>query len=274
MTLPTPQTAPRPPAVFAVRLRVAADYSRDTIPVPAEQYWAVFGTRAEAEEHARRLHREFVRGPDPFSHPSGRDLFGERFEDLTSLPELAFRDWLVDLDVEPPEVIQPTDPEPYRSPDMTDREWRQEQARWAKRWAEWTPERRKHERDRHTAALTREAWKRWWERVVVDGTLTPDQLAHVWAGLNKVEFFEVVEVPAADPPPPAATTVYAVVHEHWEYDDWVYGGANDPLAAFGTRAAAEAELARRQRALGADGEFDNGGPNRLVVVELPFHAEG
>lgn len=262
-----------PNTLFAVRLKVSDQYCRDDIPASAAQHWAVFPDATAADEHARQLHREFVRGREAFAHPLGRYPFGQRFEDITSLPEPIFRDWLMDEGIDLPEVVPPTDPEPYRAPWMSDREWTDEQARWAKRWAEWTPERRREERDQLTASLMRQAWQEWWEAVVVGGTLTPVQLARVWEGLNKVRFFEVVEVPAAQVPP-AAPAVFAVVHEHWEYDDSWYCGANDPLAAFSTRAAAEAELARRRVELGADGTFGNGGPNRLVVIELPLHAEG
>ena len=41
-----------------------------------------------------------------------------------------------------------------------------------------------------------------------------------------------------------------------------------------TRAAAEAECARRKDELGATGRYWNGGPNELVVVELQLDPEG
>lgn len=258
--------------LFAVRLKVSDAYSRDNTPVPAEQYWAVFPDRAAAEEYARQLHEEFVRTREPFSHPPGRYPFG-RLEDLTTLPEFAFRDWLTEAGIEPPAIVPATDPEPYRSPWMSDRDWADMQNQWAKRWAELTPERRQQEREDFTTNLNRQAWGNWWDQVVAEGTLTPQQLAHLWKGLNKVAFFEVVKVSSGGIPVDMKI-VFAVVHEHWEYDDCHYCGSNDALAAFPSRAAAEAELLRQQHALGADGEFGNGGPNRLVVIELPLLPEG
>ena len=66
---------------------------------------------------------------------------------------------------------------------------------------------------------------------------------------------------------------FAVVHVHWEYDDCWYHGANDALAVYPTRSEAEAELTLRRHRLDADGEFGNGGPNRLVLVELQLSPE-
>lgn len=124
-------------------------------------------------------------------------------------------------------------------------------------------------------------WRLWWTRMrEVDRPVSRDQFRVVLEALDKLPLYayEVVMLPTGEPDPPSSV-VYAVVHHCWEYDDCNYGGANTALAAFRTRAGAEAEIARRTA------EDDrtrrntrypgwNGGPNEYLIVELPINPEG
>ncbi len=267
--------SPNPPAgtAFVVRRRVRDEYGRDDIPAPHDQYTAAFADRSLAEAHALALHWEYVRLDGGVTAARVTVLgFGWGLEHLTSLPEHVFRDWLLDGGIDPPDPIPPTDPTPHRAPWMTDADWRDEQRRWAMGWAELTTAGKAARRESHTAALTAAAWREWWVVVVAGGLLAAEQVEHLWEGLNLVRFYEAVEVPH-HAQPPNQRTGFAVVHAHWEYDDCWYQGANDALVMFPSRAAAEAEARRRQVELGADGEFANGGPNAVVVVELSWPAE-
>lgn len=76
-------------------------------------------------------------------------------------------------------------------------------------------------------------WTEWWEQM--HKSLSPEQVEHVWAGLDRVQFFEVVARPAG-------SVGYAVVKIEWEYNDqWFTPGdeGGTPLNVFRTRAAAE-----------------------------------
>jgi len=77
-------------------------------------------------------------------------------------------------------------------------------------------------------------WVEWWEQVRAN--LSAEQISHVWAGLDRVRFFEVVARPEG-------RIGYAVVNVEWEYnDDWMEPGAEGgaPLKVFRRWAAAEA----------------------------------
>jgi hypothetical protein len=76
-------------------------------------------------------------------------------------------------------------------------------------------------------------WFGWWEQA--HKRLSAEQIAHVWAGLNRVRFFEVVTRPEGH-------IGYAVVRINWEYNDSWYepdaeGGT--PVKVFRKWAAAE-----------------------------------
>lgn len=97
-------------------------------------------------------------------------------------------------------------------------------------------------------------WVAWWNRL--RPSLSAEQISHVWAGLDRVRFFEVVARPEG-------SVGYAVVNVLWEYNDnWMEPGAEGgtPLKVFRRWVAAEAcraenEAAMRlQRAPGADRE--------------------
>lgn len=120
-------------------------------------------------------------------------------------------------------------------------------------------------------------WADWWERAAADPAFGPAEWERVWAGLNKHSSFEVEEVDAGQRIDAGGLgVVYAVVHQHWEYDDCNYCGANDGLAVYRTRGRADEEAKRRNADRGTDPRYDhwNGGPNHYVVVELLHQAEG
>jgi hypothetical protein len=81
-------------------------------------------------------------------------------------------------------------------------------------------------------------WAEWWLKVA--HRLEADQVAHAWAGLNRVRFFEVVERPAS-------AVAFAVVRVMWEYNDsWYEPGSEGgrTVRAFRSRDRAEEECAR------------------------------
>jgi hypothetical protein len=78
-------------------------------------------------------------------------------------------------------------------------------------------------------------WMEWWLKIA--HTLTAEQTAHVWAGLNRVRFFEAVERPSS-------SVAFAVVKVMWEYtDEWFEPGAEGgrTVRAYRSRESAEAE---------------------------------
>lgn len=81
-------------------------------------------------------------------------------------------------------------------------------------------------------------WPAWWEQVRSE--LTPEQIAHVWAGLDLVRFYEVVARPACP-------VGYAVVEVQWEYNDnWMEPGdeGGSLVRVYRRRVDAEAYLRR------------------------------
>jgi hypothetical protein len=76
-------------------------------------------------------------------------------------------------------------------------------------------------------------WVGWWQQA--HARLSAEQVAHVWAGLDRVRFFEVATRPAGG-------VGYAVVRVTWEYNDtWYEPGAEGgaPLKVFRRWASAE-----------------------------------
>lgn len=252
--------------MYVVRRIAPDDCCRDDIPDPHAQYAAAFADRPGAEAHARLLHREFIRG-DNGAEASRYNRFASTLASATTLPEPIFRDWLMDAGVEPPDPVEPGDPTPFRAPWMSEADWQAEQRRWAEWWTGLTPESRATRREAHAAARAANSWREWWRQVVAAGRLTPEQTEHFWEGLNLVRFFEVVEVPAEGATPPVG---FALIDAYWAYDDSSYSGANDALAVYRTRAAAEAELARRRREFGPEVDDWSDDLDRLVVVEVPL----
>ncbi|MBN9119944.1 MAG: hypothetical protein J0I06_12410 [Planctomycetes bacterium] len=81
-------------------------------------------------------------------------------------------------------------------------------------------------------------WDGWWEQA--RGNITAEQVAHVWDGLDRVRFFEVVARPEG-------CIGYAVMAVDWEYNDnWFEPGAEGgtPVKVF--RRWADAEACRRE----------------------------
>src|SRR5438094_9028536 len=76
-------------------------------------------------------------------------------------------------------------------------------------------------------------WPGWWTHH--EPALSPEQISHVWAGLDRVRFFEVL-------PRREGSVGYAVVRVEWEYNDqWMEPGAEGgtPWKVFRRWAAAE-----------------------------------
>jgi len=83
-----------------------------------------------------------------------------------------------------------------------------------------------------------EEWAEWWQRI--GHTHQPQEVEHMWNGLNRVRFFEVIERPVS-------AVAYAVVRVMWEYNDsWYEPGEEGgrTARAFRSRARAEAEQKR------------------------------
>jgi hypothetical protein len=81
-------------------------------------------------------------------------------------------------------------------------------------------------------------WAEWWQRI--GHVLSAEQVAHVWNGLNRVRFFEVIERPIS-------AVAFAVVQVMWEYNDaWYEPGSEGgrTVRAFRSRERAEAERQR------------------------------
>lgn len=86
------------------------------------------------------------------------------------------------------------------------------------------------------------AWVAWWEQFAP--TWTAEQLAHAWAALDKVRFYEVTEEHPAQ-------KAYVIVELNWLWEDEPtlqadYEGGN-AVRAFRSRANAEAECDRLNR---------------------------
>src|SRR4051812_202755 len=81
-------------------------------------------------------------------------------------------------------------------------------------------------------------WVAWWAEG--HAVWTAEQRWHVWAGLNRVRFFEVIERPAS-------AVAFAVVRVMWSYtDEWYEPGSEGGSAvrAYRSRERAEAECRR------------------------------
>jgi hypothetical protein len=187
---------------------------------PDPEYAAAFTDRAAAEDHARRLDREYKRA----NHPVEPNPFDRhRLDELTSFPEYALRDWLLDAGISPPAVAALPTGQQLRG---------------------LTAEQKEEEIE----LAGRRVWADWWAAVMVGKTLTAEQTERVWEGFNLYAFHVVRPVEAADPVPPAAgpapPQVYAVVHRHWSFNDSFYDETQALLRVFRTRVAAEAECKR------------------------------
>jgi hypothetical protein len=91
---------------------------------------------------------------------------------------------------------------------------------------------------RAAAGVPLDEWAEWWQRI--GHVLDAEQVAHVWAGLNRVRFFETIERPAS-------AVAFAVVRVMWEWNDsWYEPGAEGgrTVRAYRSRERAEAERQR------------------------------
>ena len=229
-----------PATAYVVRRIVPKDANRDDIPNPRLQYAAAFLTQTAAEEHARHLDRVHKQTVAPVEVNPFHD---HRLEAVTTLPEFALLDWLMEAGVP--------------LPDQTE-------------FAKLSP----WEQKKNGGEARRLMWVAWWETTMATGPLEPERRAKVWEAFNLYRFHEVVDVPTAGPDRKAPPTgkLFAVVHQHWEYDDCFYCGANDAVEVYRTRESAE-HAARLRYAESADEREDwNGGPNEYRVIELPHES--
>jgi hypothetical protein len=87
------------------------------------------------------------------------------------------------------------------------------------------------------AKTSRRNWAKWWEKSAKKWS--DDQREAIWARLDRVSFYRVVERPRRP-------VVYAVVRVIWAYnDEWYYPGAEggETMAAYRSREKAEAAAA-------------------------------
>jgi hypothetical protein len=112
-------------------------------------------------------------------------------------------------------------------------------------------------------------WGEWWDGA--KQALAHGQVAHVWEGLNRVRFFDVITRRPSD-------VAFAVIRMMWEYNDYTYepgeeGG--EPLRVFRRRENAEAyrQLLEEQRiAEFAESEtFDLNDSLQDETEHLDFH---
>ncbi len=194
-----------PATVFVVRRKVPAEVTRDTIPKPAEQYAATFATAAAAADYARLLDRREKEATDPNTF---NPFFSMVYDDLTTFPPHVFRDWLLDVGIDPPPQVAG-----------------------------------KHQQLKELEDV---AWAEWWRKTATTGDLSAERWQKVWEGLNRLSFFEVEEVDTPETSPTKnPKRVYAVVRNDWTYNDYMYDGHNEAVAVYRTRAKAEAEAARQ-----------------------------
>ena len=259
--------------IYLVRRRLQIDRGRSRLPEPNDLYLAAFDDHASAEGHAATLHRTAFLdcGPELLGR-YGETPLAHGLAEVTSLPEFALRDFLLDGGVDPPDPVEPADPEPCRSSGMSDHAWAVEQRRWANWWSGLSRGRQQEERRRWAEERSRQAWEWWWRDVVAGGRLTPEQPLQVCEAFNTLRLFEVVESSRVMHPP-TASAVYAVVHTRWVYADTWDFDSHDVVGVFPTRKAAYAELARRRRECADDRDIGPPHADDLTVVELPFDPE-
>ena len=185
---------------------------------PNVAYEVVFGERSAAEDYARQLDREYKRSKNPVEP---NPFLDHRLEELSSLPEFALRDWLLDADIPPPGVaVRPT----------------------SKQLAGLSLE----DKEAAIEAAERRVWVEWWDRVMIGKTLTAEQLARVWEAFNRHSLYGVQAVDAPEPIPSRTNSgrVYAVLQNQWVYNDSFYDESTALLRVFRNREQAEAECLR------------------------------
>ncbi|MBN9117671.1 MAG: hypothetical protein J0I06_00620 [Planctomycetes bacterium] len=188
-----------------------AGWDRVFVRLPGETRVAAFADRPAAE--ADRADRESAarKVVNPFRCGSN---WGER----SHLPEPVFRDFIRDVGIEPPVLV------PLSETD--------EKGNHLSRYA------RMALREQAPPAGTFRDWGAWWDATAP--ALSAEQVARVWEGLDRVQFFRVDERPVRP-------VGFVVVEVRWQYnDEWFYpppeGGG--PHTAYRSRERAEAECAR------------------------------
>jgi hypothetical protein len=203
-----------PPATHFVVSRLTwrvAGWERVFVRLPGEARVAAFDT-AEAAEADRAAREEAVRkAVNPFRCGGN---WGER----SHLPEAVFRDFIKDAGIEPPT---------FAHVPVLDRDGKPVPRR-RERFFERPPQPEGTFRD----------WPSWWTATAP--TLSAEQVARVWEGLDRVRFFQVEQRPVRQ-------VAFVVVEVQWNYnDEWYYpppegGGAH---TAYRSRERADAECAR------------------------------
>jgi hypothetical protein len=138
---------------------------RESEPADAGFPVRAFASREEAEEHCRGLNLAAAEANQPFQH--GR-RWGQSFpslDDFTSMSTGDFFAWLEQEGIEPPEGQKAA-------------------------WQKWTNE---PEASRRFNSDSYAAWQSWWDGPSV---LTDGQRARILEKLDKVRYYEVVEVEA------------------------------------------------------------------------------
>jgi hypothetical protein len=143
---------------------------------------------------------------------------GTTWSDRTSFPEPIFRDFLADVSIELPKIVPVPTTDSKGNPIVG-------------------VEKNELKEKKLPAGSFRD-WADWWDAKA--SSLSAEQVARVWEGLDRVRLFRVEERPVRK-------VAYVVVEVRWNYnDEWFYppseGGA--PHTAYRTRNRAEAECAR------------------------------
>lgn len=209
---------------------------------PGPEYRAVFTNREAAEEHARRLDREFKRATNPVEP---NPLHEQRLEDLTSLPEFALRDWLLDADIPPPAVaVVPTN---MQMLGLT-----------------------MGQKEEEIEYAGRRVWLDWWQAVMIGRTLSAEQTTRVWEAFNLYSFYQVSAVTAPEVEGGRAVPgrLFAVVQRHWVFNDSFHEEHQHLLRVYRTREAAEAECRRMEIDTAPPDEDGGDDWYRFTVVEL------
>jgi hypothetical protein len=205
------QTAPATHFVVSRLTWRTAGYGCTFVRLPGETRVAVFADFDSAE--ADRVKRETAARTivNPFRCGT---TWGER----SHMPEHVFRDFIKDAGLEPPTIDEVPETDEAGKP-LT-----------------WPA--RKAKLEEILPPGTYRSWEAWWE--AVSPTLSAEQVARVWEGLDRLRFFRVEERPVR-------AVAYVVVEIQWNYnDEWYYppaegGGAH---TAYRTRERAEVECAR------------------------------
>ena len=181
-------------------------------------YEGGFLDRDSAEEFSRHLDTELLLSGDLVAINPLRE---HRLDELTSLPERALRERLQDAGVSLPATSdRPT----------------------AKELTGLSLEKKEEAID----SAIRKVWVEWWDRILLGGGLPVEQKRRVWEAFDLYTFHTIREVdaPGTRVNEPMPWKVYAVVQNHWEYNDSFYDESEAMLRVYRAREEAEAECHR------------------------------